>query len=389
MDFDYPPEAEAFRTELRSWLGDHLPDDLRGTRVTLDPDDEQLTRLRVWNRDLADARYAAIAWPEEYGGRGAGVMEQVVFAEEMSRADAPGALNPIGIPNIAPAIMHYGTEEQKQRFLPPMLRGDEIWCQGFSEPDAGSDLASLRAAAVRDGDDYVVNGQKVWTTLGHLADWCELLVRTDADAPKHRGITCLLVDMRSPGIEVRPLVTITDEREFNEIFFSDVRVPVANRLGPENEGWRVAMTTLVHERGGVAALHLGVRKKIRRLLDLAATTPAGDGSGTTVADDPVLRQRLARVYLEGEYLKLLADRAVSGALHGRETGPESSVAKLLWSELEQRVAAVAGDVLGPAANTGQWGRDRVYSRALTIAGGTTQVNKNIVAQRILGLPKGA
>ena len=385
MDFDYPPEAEAFRKEIRTWLEANLTEADLGGRNVLDAEGPRLERLRAWNRSLADAGLAAIAWPVEYGGRGAGVMEQVVFAEEMARAKAPGTLNPLGISNIAPAIMQWGTEEQKKRFLPRMLRGDDIWCQGFSEPDAGSDLASLRCRAVRDGDEFVINGQKVWNTLGHLANWCELLVRTDPEAPKHKGISCLLVDMTLPGVEVRPLVTITGEREFNEIFFSDVRVPADAVLGPVNDGWKVAITTLAFERGGVAALHLGVRAKVQQLLEAARTTPLGDG---TAADDPVLRQTLARVYLEAEYLKLLSDRAISGQLHGRSLGPEGSLAKLLWSEVENHIAEAAADVLGPAAGGGDWGRDRVYVRALTIAGGTTQVNKNIIAQRILGLPRG-
>ncbi|MCU1450480.1 MAG: acyl-CoA dehydrogenase protein [Acidimicrobiales bacterium] len=387
MNFDYPPEAETFRREFRSWLDEHLDTDLTGTGISWAESPDALERMRTWNRKLADAGYGAIAWPVEYGGRGAGVMEQVVFAEEMHRAGAPGTLNPIGIANIAPSIMQHGTEEQKRRFLPPMLRGDEIWCQGFSEPNAGSDLASLRTRAVADGDDFVLNGQKVWNTFGNVADWCELLVRTDPNAPRHKGISCLLVDMRLPGVEARPLVTITGEREFSEIFFTDVRVPRSALLGPENEGWRVAMTTLTHERGGVASLHLAVRKKIGDLLELARTTPRGNGDGTS-AEDPVVRQSLARLYLEGEYLKLLSDRAVSGLLHGRAAGPETSLAKLVWSECESHIAEVAGQVLGPAANTGPWGRDRVYVRALSIAGGTTQVNKNIVAQRVMGLPRG-
>jgi hypothetical protein len=386
VDFDYPQEAEELRRELRSWLEDHLTERLRDARWAnaTDPDHEDVAILREWNAKLADAGYAAIAWPEEYGGRGAGVMEQVVLAEEMSRANAPGTLNPIGISNIAPAIMAHGTEEQKRRLLPRMLRGDDIWCQGFSEPDAGSDLASLRMTAVRDGDHYVVNGQKIWTTLGHLANWCELLVRTDPSVPRHRGISCLLVDMTLPGVDVRPLVTITGEREFNEIFFTDVRLPTSNLLGPENDGWRVAMTTLTHERGGVADLHLGTRKKIRRLLDLARSTTR---NGRPASEDPVLRQRLAAVYLEGELLKLLSERALSAAIHGRVMGPESSLSKLTWSETEQHVAEVAVEVLGPAADGGNWGRDLVHSRGLTIAGGTTQVNKNVIAQRILGLPR--
>jgi len=387
VDFAYPPEVEAFRAEFRAWLEENLPDDLRAAGESLSVADgsDALERRRAWNRTLADARYAAIAWPEEYGGRGAGVLEQVVWAEEMDRAQAPGPINVLGIPNVAPAIMTYGTEEQRRELLPAMLRGDDIWCQGFSEPDAGSDLASLRCRAVRDGDGWVVTGQKIWTTLAHLANWCELLVRTDPDAPKHRGISCLLVDMTLPGITVRPLVTITGAHEFNEVFFDEVRVPGDALLGPVNEGWRVAMTTLSHERAGVAKLHLGTRRKVARLFDQARRTPLGDGR--MAADDPVLRQRLARVYLEAELLKMVADRAISGELHGRPLGPESSIAKLVWSETEQHIAEVAAAVLGPDAASGPWAVDRVSVRSHTIAGGTTQVNKNIIAQRILGLPR--
>ena len=385
MDFIYPAEAEAFRTEFRAWLEEHLTDELRGAGFDMDLDPEALEKLRVWNRLLADARYAAIAWPEEYGGRGAGVMEQVVFAEEMHRAGAPGTLNPLGLSNIAPAIIEHGTEGQKRRFLPRMLRGDDIWCQGFSEPDAGSDLASLSTSAVLDGDHFVLNGQKTWNTLGHLANWCELLVRTDSEAPKHRGISCLLVDMTVPGVEVQPLTTITGAKEFNELFFTDARVPRDALLGPLNEGWRVALTTLTYERGSVANLHLGLRAKIASLLDEAKHTPVG--GGRMASDDPVLRQELAHVYLEGELLKLLSERAISGAIHGRDAGPESSIAKLVWSETEQHLGEVAGDVLGPDANVGRWGRDRVYMRALTIAGGTTQINKGVLATRMLGLPR--
>jgi len=382
MDFTYPAEAEEFRKEFRTWLDEEYTDEFRadGLGFSMEMDEERLAAMRAWNRKLADARFAAISWPEEYGGRGAGIMEQVVFAEEMHRSGAPGTLNPLGLSNIAPAIIEFGTDEQKEQFLPRMLRGDDIWCQGFSEPNSGSDLASLQCRAELDGDHFVVNGQKTWNTLGHLANWCELLVRTDPDAPKHRGISCLLVDMTLPGVEVRPLITITGEKEFNEIFFTDVCVPVEALLGPLHDGWRVAMTTLAYERGTVANLHLGLRGKIQRLIDDAAEVGA--------LDDPVKRQALAALYLEGELLKLVSERAISGAMHGRPMGPEGSIAKLVWSEAEQHLGEVAGDVLGADANAGSWGRDRVYMRALTIAGGTTQVNKNIVAQRILGLPRG-
>ncbi len=380
MDFTYPPEAEAFRREFREWLDHHLTDEFRDPSTgPLPLDITNLATLRKWNALLADARFAAISWPEEFGGRGAGIMEQVVFAEEMARAGAPSSLNPIGLANIAPAIIEFGTDAQRRTYLPRMLRGDDIWCQGFSEPDAGSDLASLKCRAVLDGDHFVVNGQKTWNTFGHLADWCELLVRTDQSAPKHRAISCLLVDLSVSGVEVRPLVTITGDHEFNDLFFTDVRVPVDALLGPLHDGWRVAMTTLAHERGGVASLHLGLRAKIRRLI--------GDAADVGALGDPIKRQDLAALYLEGELLKLISDRAISGALHGRSLGPEGSIAKLVWSETEQHLGEVAGTVLGADANRGRWGRDRVYLRSTTIAGGTTQVNKNILAQRMLGLPR--
>jgi alkylation response protein AidB-like acyl-CoA dehydrogenase len=391
MDFSYPPEAEAFRAELRAWLEANLDARFRaaGTarglasgpeRIALSPGPERVALLKEWNARLADAGYAAIHWPPEHGGRGAGVIEQVVWAEEMQRAKAPPTVNPIGLANIAPAIMAHGTAAQQQRFLRPMLRGEEIWSQGFSEPGAGSDLAALRTRAVRDGDHWVVNGQKTWNSLGELADWCQLLVRTDPAAPKHRGISCLLVDLHSPGVEVRPITTITGEREFAELFFHDVRVPLDARLGAENEGWRVAMTTLTAERAGVATLHLGVRERIRALIEAAAAVGA--------LADPRRRERLARVYLEGELLRLLSERALSGIVH-RRSGPEGSLVKLVWSQTEQRVAEVAAEVLGPATLAGPWAQARLAARSYSIAGGTTQVNKNIVAERVLGLPKSA
>ena len=388
MDFTYPASAEAFRAEFRGWLDEHLTDEFRSLGGThLDMDAATLAAMRRWNALLADARYAAIAWPTEWGGRGAGVMEQVVFAEEMHRANAPGTINVIGLSNIAPAIIEHGSDEQRRTLLPRMLRGDDIWCQGFSEPNAGSDLASLSTSAVRDGDRWIVNGQKTWNTLGHLANWCELLVRTDRDAPKHRGITCLLVDLTRPGVEVRPITTITGDREFSEIFFTDVAVPATMTLGPVNDGWRVAMTTLAYERGTVAKLHLGLRAKVQRLFEAAASAPGPRGAPRAI-DDPQVRRLLARCYVDGELLKLVSERAISGELHGRGPGPEGSLAKLLWSEADQQLTAVATEVLGAASLADRWGRDRVYSRSLSIAGGTTQINKNIVAQRILGLPRG-
>lgn len=385
MDFSYPPQAEAFRSELRAWLEANLDERFRSAGRPGDFSPERVALLREWNRILADAGYVAIGWPTDYGGRDAGLIEQVVWAEEMHRAGAPPTVNPIGLSNIAPAILQWGSDAQKQRFLPRMRRGEDVWCQGFSEPGAGSDLASVATRALRDGDHYRVSGQKVWNTLGDVADWCSLLVRTDPDAPKHRGISCLLLDMRMPGIEVRPLVTITGETEFHEIFLDDVRVPVDALLGPENQGWGVAMTTLNSERAGVASLHLQVRKKIAVLIAHARSLEV---NGEPATHDKVLRHRLARLYLEGEYLKLLSDRALSAMVHGR-AGAEASLVKWVWSEVEQHRSEVAGEILGPEALEGDWGLDRVAVRGLSLAGGTTQINKNIIAQHVLGLPRSA
>lgn len=384
MDYRYPPDCLPFRLEIRQWLRQNLDENLRGQNTRGALTTEQLDNLRRWNRKLADAGYAAIAWPVEYGGRGAGVMEQVVLAEEMQRAEAPSALNPIGLANIAPSIMTWGTEEQKRTLLPRMQRGDDIWCQGFSEPEAGSDLASLRTRAVIEGEDFIVTGQKVWNTLGHYADYCELLVRTDPDAPKHQGITCLLVDMHLPGITVRPLTTLTGEEEFAEIFFDQVRVPKSALLGPVNQGWQVAMTTLSNERAGVANLHLAVRKKIARLIQ-AAREHVVDGK--PVSQHPVARQQLARVYLYGELQKALADVCIAGELNGRPPGAESSITKQCWSDIEHLIGETSASVLGQLAHRGDWGDNRLFARATSIAGGTTQINKNIIARRVLGLPK--
>ena len=287
-----------------------------------------------------------------------------MFAEEMHRAGAPGTLNPLGLSNIAPAIIEHGTDEQKRALLPRMLRGDDIWCQGFSEPNAGSDLASLRTTAVRDGDSWIVNGQKTWNTLGHMANWCELLVRTESRRAEAQGHQ--LPARRHDAARASRCgrsSTITGEVEFNEIFFTDVRVPVDQTLGPVNEGWRVAMTTLAYERGTVAKLHLGAAVEGRPAARRSrARRPGRDGA--PASDDPVLRQKLARVYLEAELLKLISDRAISAELHGRAMGPEGSIAKLVWSEAEQHLTEVASDVLGPDALVGTVGaRPRLLARA--------------------------
>jgi hypothetical protein len=302
----------------------------------------------------------------------------------MNRAGAPGPVNAIGVANIAPAIMAYGTSEQQDRFLRPMLRGDEIWSQGMSEPDAGSDLASLRCRAVVDGDAFVVTGQKTWNSNGDKADWCQLYVRTDPQAPRHQGISCLLVDMSTPGIGVQPITTMAGDTSFADVFLDGARIPRSALLGAVDDGWRVATRTLSNERAGVASLYLNIRRKLDRLIAVAGERGPG---GTRPLDSPAARDQLAARYIDARLLELLATRLLDAARAGRAPGPEGSVIKLAWSQHEQSLAVTAVDVLGMAALSDAWGTALLSSRSLSIAGGTTEVNKNIIAERVLGLPK--
>jgi alkylation response protein AidB-like acyl-CoA dehydrogenase len=367
-------DAVDFRSRLRAWLADHVTPDVVASARSGD-----LGAQRRWNAVLADAGWAAPAWPVEYGGQGAGIDEQLAFFEEMDAARAPGPVNTIGVSNIAPAIMSWGTQEQKTRFLRPMLRGDEIWSQGMSEPDAGSDLASLRTSAVRDGDHFVLNGEKLWNSLGHHADWCQLYVRTDPDAPRHKGISCLLVDLHSPGVEARPIRTITGEEVFASLSFTGARVPASALLGPLNEGWRVAVTTLSHERAGVARLHLALRRKLDDLI-AAAPPPA--------RRDAVVRDELMAIYCEIMCMKLMTDRSLAQIRAGRDPSATlGSLAKLAWSHADQRLSNAASRVLGLAALEGRWATELASSRQTSIAGGTTEINKSIVAEQGLGLPR--
>lgn len=381
MDFSYPAEVEQFRSELRDWLSQNLTDELVAARRPTGRDDAAFEMLRAWNATMAEAGWAAVSWPPEYGGRGATVLEQLVYTEETTRARAPMPLNVIGLNNIAPAIMQYGTEQQKLTLLPRMMRADDIWCQGMSEPEAGSDLAALRTRAVRDGDDFVVNGQKIWTSLGHRAHWCQLYVRTDPEAPKHKGISCLIVDMTLPGIEVRPLVTLNGDADFAEVFFHDVRVSADALLGPLNAGWQVATTTLSHERAGAARLYAEMQVRLEELVnDLAA-------AGTGALDDPVTLRCLGEIAVRIKYLEVLCQRSISATLHGGDALGSASLAKTVWGEIGQDLAALAFDALGTQGPGAPWANYRLTSRSLTIAGGTTQINKNITAQRVLGLPR--
>ncbi|MER6250728.1 acyl-CoA dehydrogenase [Streptomyces sp. NPDC001584] len=384
MDLTYTEEEQDFRARLRAWLAKVLPE----LPARPSPDDWPGRRAYDlgWQRRLYEAGYAGLHWPVDAGGRGATPTQHLIFLEETERAGAPyvGA-NFVGLLHAGPTVAAEGTAEQRARWLPPVLRGDEVWCQGFSEPGAGSDLASLRTRAVRDGDDYVISGSKIWTSHAEVADWCELLVRTDPGAPKHRGISWLAMPMDAPGVTVRPLRTLAGSAEFAEMFLDEVRVPVANRVGAENDGWRVTMVTLSFERG---TAFVGEVVACRRTLGELARTAKADGRW----DDPVLRRRLGRLYGEFGALWRLTQWNVSeaGRSAGGVPGIGGSVFKLAYSHARQELYDTAAEVLGAQSLSleEEWTLDRLSSLSYTIAAGTSQIQRNIVAERILGLPKG-
>src|SRR6188472_1683524 len=374
------PEEAAFREEVRTWLADNLTDDLRGRRGGA-------ARFEDWGREwssrLGEAGYAALTWPKEYGGGGAPYSHQAILLEELARSQAPGHIGVIGLGMAGPTIIVHGTDEQKARYLPRILSAEEIWCQGFSEPGAGSDLASVRTRAeLRDGR-YFVNGQKVWSSYAHLADWCILVTLSDPDPPRYQGLTYLLVDMHSPGVEVRPLTQITGEAEFNEIFFTDVEVPVENVVGEPGQGWQVAMTTLMHERAALGfALSGAFEVAVGKLLELARGRDLDDRQ----------RDLIAQSWIDLQALKWTNYRALTRLMVTGAPGPEASVPKLHWSEANQRLGKLALELLGPEAQVmddeGYWQWLQLRSRGNTIEAGTSEILRNIVAERVLGLPKG-
>ena len=393
MDLNLTPEETKFRDELRTWLEANVPKDWGEWREK--PLEESFPYLRAWQRKLYEGGWAAVSWPKEYGGRGATLMEQSLFWEEMARVEAPPMANSLGLGLIGPTIIAYGTDEQKKRFIPKILSAEEIWCQGFSEPNAGSDLAALQTEARLEGDHYVVNGQKVWTSYGWIGNWCELVVRTDSNVPKHKGLSVLLIDMKSPGVEVRPLKQMTGESEFNEIFFRDVRVPVANLLGKVNDGWNVAVSTLMYERGSYGArLHLIFKRAITRLIELSHKFQK---NGHPAAQDPITRQKLAQCYAEIEIMRWNQLRAFSRVTATGVPGPEGSIQKIFWSELNQRVQQIAQEIFGPygqllagdknAVDNGIWSYGYLRTRGNTIEAGTSEVQRNIIGHFVLGLPR--
>jgi alkylation response protein AidB-like acyl-CoA dehydrogenase len=379
MDFDLGEAEKTFRDEVRAWLKANAPksDAAESDQVKL------ISNRRAWQKKLYEAGYVGITWPKEYGGRGGDFMDQLIFNDEMIVAQAPDPINVIGLGMGGPVVITHGTEEQKKRYLPPLLSAEEIWCQGFSEPNAGSDLSGLQTRAEDKGDHYLVNGQKVWTTLAHIAKWCMLLTRERTEANPRHGLTYLLVDMESPGVEVRPLVQITGDAEFNEIFFKDVKVPKSQVLGQPGEGWAVAMTTLLHERGTLG-MALATRAQITAAELAEHTRKLGRGS------DPLVRQKVAQYTIEARALQLNGYRALTAMKRNGIPGPEGSILKLMWSELNQRMAETAVDVAGAAGQVGEtsgWKYQFLRSRANTIEAGTSEVLRNILAERVLGLPR--
>ncbi len=394
MDLNYTPEDIAFRKQVRAWLEENLP---KEKLVTLE-------QKRAWHTKLYEAGFIGMGWPKEYGGQEARPMEQAIVGEEMARVNAPQGVGGLGISIVGPTLIHHGTEQQKKDHVKKILTGEEIWCQLYSEPNSGSDLASLQFRADIDGDTFVLNGQKIWTSGAHNSDWGLLLARTDRSAPKHAGISCILVDMRQPGVEVRPLKQISGSQEFSEVFFTNVVVPADNLVGELNTGWRIAQTTLSYERGGNTLSRVTrMTEGFNRLVEVCNTLRR---DGTRAIDDPITRQKLGEIYAEVEVLRYASLRILSRLEKGLRPGPESSISKLHYSELDKKIQEMFLDILGPYGQqvggapqeyafsddegygeTGTWAYSYVWSRAGTIYAGSSEIQKNILGERVLGLPK--
>ena len=391
MNFDLTEKELTFRDDLRTWLQKNLPDGWGET--IFEPVDlqEKIAFLKDWTRKLHAAGYTGLSWPKAYGGAGATLMEQVIFNEDVAHFKAPTPYNGIALGMVGPTLIEVGTEEQKQRYLSKMLTCEDIWCQGYSEPGSGSDLASLQTRATQDGDEFVINGQKVWTSYAHDAAFCFLLARTDPDVPKHKGLSCFIVDMKSPGIDIRPLKQITGESEFNEVFFNNVRVPRENLVGELDNGWTVGIGLLMHERATTSILgQANLQALVRDVIDLARQQGH--------SKDPVIRQRLTRLYTESEAVKHYGYRSLTKRLRGLPPGPEGSAHRLALTRLTQQAQELAMQLQGPyaqlvhgsshAIQDGVWQFGFLRSRSATIAGGTAEIQQNIIAERVLGLPKG-
>jgi alkylation response protein AidB-like acyl-CoA dehydrogenase len=395
MDFKFSEEDEAFRQEFRKWLAENLPRDWRNEGEERDADSRsEFERRRAWHRKLYDGGWMCIHWPREYGGRGATLLQQLIYSQEIERAKAPPTVNFQGIARVGPTLMQWGTPEQKMRYIPKIPPAEEIWCQGLSEPNHGSDLAAVETRAIDEGDHFVVNGSKIWTSNAHVADFSTLLCRTDSDAPKHRGLSYLLVDMKTPGVTVRPLVQITGEKGFNQVFFEDVKVPKTNLVGRKNQGWLVAMTNMMFER----TIHGGrtdMMVEVRQLEELARQVQRG---GRPAWEDSYVRQSVAGFACEAEALKYTSYRQLTRQLKGLQPGPEGSVMKLGTSDLNLRIQKFAMELLGAygqmtyqaplAIDEGKWSYRMLAARGMIIGAGTSEIQRNVIGERVLGLPKG-
>jgi alkylation response protein AidB-like acyl-CoA dehydrogenase len=393
MDLQLTPEDVAYREQVQAWLAENLP------KKKL----ETMEERKAWHRKMYEAGFIGMGWPKAYGGQEARPMEQAIVGAEMARVNAPAPMNGLGIGIVGPTIIHHGTEEQKKRFIQKILSAEELWCQLYSEPNAGSDLASLRTKAERDGDEFIINGQKVWTSGGYNADWGLLLARTDPDASKHQGITCILLDMHAPGVTVRPLKQISGSSEFCEVFFDNVRVSADNVVGEMNRGWQIAQTTLSYERGGnLLSRVTRLQAMFARLVEVAQKL---ERNGRPALEDPLVRQRMGQIYSETEVLRYGALRLLSKLEKGQRPGPEASISKLYYSELDKRAQELMQEILGPYGQLfdgasadislagdddgegGSWVYSFVWSRAGTIYAGSNEIQKNIIGERVLGLPK--
>jgi alkylation response protein AidB-like acyl-CoA dehydrogenase len=394
MDFKFSEEDEKFRLEFRSWLEANVPRDWHGDNE-LDADSKsEFERRRAWHRKLNDAGWMCIHWPKEYGGRGATLLQQLIYNQELERAKAPPTVNFQGIARVGPTLMQWGTPEQKKRYIPRIPSAEEIWCQGLSEPNHGSDLAAVETRAVDMGDYFVVNGSKVWTSNAHHADFSTLLCRTDPELPKHKGLSYLLVDMKTPGVTVRPLRQITGEHGFNQVFYEDVRVPKTNLVGNKNQGWMVAMTNMMFER----TIHGGRTDMMVEVRQLASLARKVERNGHSAWDEEYVRQAIMRFACEAEGLKYTSYRQLTRQLKGLQPGPEGSVMKLGTTDLNLRIQSFAMELLGAysvleysapgAIDHGKWSHRMIAARRGTIAAGTNEIQHNIIGERVLGLPKG-
>jgi alkylation response protein AidB-like acyl-CoA dehydrogenase len=390
MDLRFSDEDECFRKEIAGWLADNLSGEFEKVRGRGGPGDEHalLDERRAWERKLGAAGWACVGWPKECGGRGLSLSQQVIYHEEYARAEGPGRLGHIGETLLGPTIIAFGSEAQKKKFLPPIVAGDELWCQGYSEPNAGSDLANVQTKARREGDEWVIDGQKVWTSLAQWADWCFVLCRTDSAAPSHQALSYILVPMRQPGIEIRPIVQMTGDSEFSEVFFEDARTAAENVVGEVNGGWRVAMGTLAFERGAsTLGQQLHFQNELEQIVDIAESNGA--------AADPVLRQRLADAWMGLKIMRFNTLRMLSSGIEGKELGREAMITKLYWATWHRNLGKLAMDVLGPQSEIAEASpyvltrlqRMYLFTRSDTIYAGTNQIQRNIIGERALGLPR--